>query len=88
MRDITAKKALVRVPLVAKTVFGTRANWNKLIELESDFAEVVNERANKVHPMMPTTILTGYIGSLDPTKMVKMKVYTMASNNGSSTAQA
>ena len=72
--EITANNALVRVPLVANTVFGTRANWKRLMELDSDLAEVVNERANKVQPMIPMMIFTGYIGSLDPTRMVKMKV--------------
>ena len=56
---MTARTAFVSVPLVAKTVFGTRANWNRLIELLRDLVEVVNERANIVQPMMPMMIFTG-----------------------------
>ena len=56
---MTARTAFVSVPLVAKTVFGTRANWKRLIELLNDFVEVVSDLANIVHPMMPMMIFTG-----------------------------
>jgi len=59
VRDITARTAFVSVPLVAKTVFGTRANWKRLIELLRDFVEVVNDLANMDHPMTPRIIFTG-----------------------------
>tara|TARA_B100000614_G_C14178250_1_gene340155 strand:- start:235 stop:432 length:198 start_codon:yes stop_codon:yes gene_type:complete len=65
---------LVSVPLDAKTVLGTRANWNKLIELDSDLVEVVSDRENRDHPMTPMMILTGYSGSDEPTKMVNINV--------------
>ena len=54
-----AKTAFVSVPLVAKTVFGTRANWNKLIELLSEEVEVVKEREKRDQPIIPTNNLTG-----------------------------
>jgi pyridoxal/pyridoxine/pyridoxamine kinase len=78
----------VSVPLVAKTVFGTRANWKRLIELLNDFVEVVSDLANIDHPIMPRMIFTGYRGSEDPTRIVKMKVYTTAKSNGSRIAHA
>jgi hypothetical protein len=62
VRDITARTAFVSVPLVAKTVFGTRANWKRLIELLNDLVEVVSDLANIVQPMMPMMIFTGYNG--------------------------
>ena len=86
MREITASTAFVSVPLVAKTVFGTRANWNRLMELLKDLAEVVSDLANIVQPIIPTTIFTGYNGSEEPTRIVKIKVYTTASKSGSRTA--
>jgi hypothetical protein len=45
-----------------------------LIEPLKDFVEVVNDLANIDQPMMPMTIFTGYKGSDDPTRIVKMKV--------------
>jgi len=58
VREIKARAALVNVPLVAKTVFGTRANWKRLMELLRDLVEVVKERENNVHPMIPMTTFT------------------------------
>jgi hypothetical protein len=72
--DIIASTTFVSVPLVANTVFGTRANWNRLIELLNDFVEVVSDLANIDQPMTPMTIFTGYKGSDDPTRIVKMNV--------------
>jgi len=74
VRDMMASTALVMAPLVAKTVLGTLANWNKLIELLSDFVEEVSDLAKRDQPMIPVISFTGYNGSDEPTKMVKMKV--------------
>ena len=70
-RENNARIVFVIGPLVANTLLGTRANWNKLTEFVNDFAELVTEREKRLQPMTPSTTFAAYSGSLDPTNIVK-----------------